>query len=327
MRLAEHTRRRAFLALSFAALLCTGFLLSVWWAYTQDIQRARQRVHVGSSIAITPCGQIEYTVIGQGVPLVFSHGSGGGFDQGVDIAHSLARHGIQVILMSRFGYLRTPLPRDASAEAQADAHACLMDALQIERAYIAGASAGASSALQFAVRHASRTRGLVLIVPAVYAPRAAGENVVPAPAATKFVFEMALRSDFLFWSAIKVAPDFLTQAVLATPPALVRHASVDERQRVNDMITNILPVSERRLGLLNDGEVVSMMTRYPLEKITAPTLAISAKDDGYGTWESARYSVSQLPNARFVSYEHGGHVWVGHHDDVSAEIVRFVLAG
>ena len=30
---------------------------------------------------------------------------------------------------SRFGYLRTPLPSDASPAAQADAHSCLLDAL------------------------------------------------------------------------------------------------------------------------------------------------------------------------------------------------------
>jgi pimeloyl-ACP methyl ester carboxylesterase len=63
--------------------------------------------------------------------------------------------------MSRFGYLRTPLPADASAAAQADAHACLLDALGIRRAAIVGASAGAPSAMQFAtgrVIHAIHNR-------------------------------------------------------------------------------------------------------------------------------------------------------------------------
>jgi len=46
------------------------------------------------------------------------------------------------------GYLRTPMPADASAAAQADAHACLLDALGIRRAAVMGGSAGAPSALQ-----------------------------------------------------------------------------------------------------------------------------------------------------------------------------------
>ncbi len=55
--------------------------------------------------------------------------------------------------MSRFGYLRTPMPADASAAAQTDAHMCLLDALGIRQAAIMGGSAGAPSALQMAIRH------------------------------------------------------------------------------------------------------------------------------------------------------------------------------
>lgn len=91
--------------------------------------------------------------------------------QGLEIAEPLARAGLRVIAVSRFGYLRTPLPADASAAAQADAHACVLDALGIRRAAVLGVSAGGPSALQFALRHPERTAALVLLVPAVYAPR------------------------------------------------------------------------------------------------------------------------------------------------------------
>jgi pimeloyl-ACP methyl ester carboxylesterase len=73
------------------------------------------------------------------------------FDQGIAFAGCLANKGIRVIAMSRFGYLQTPMPIDASAEAQADAHVCLLDALGIQQAAIAGGSAGAPSALQMAI--------------------------------------------------------------------------------------------------------------------------------------------------------------------------------
>ena len=82
-----------------------------------------------------------------------------------------------MIAVSRFGYLRTPLPEDASAAAQADAHACLLDALNIKRAAVLGTSAGGPSSLQFALRHPGRTAALVLLVPAAYAPR---PNQAPA---------------------------------------------------------------------------------------------------------------------------------------------------
>ena len=96
----------------------------------------------------TGCGPIEFQATGQGVPLLIIHGSGGGHDQGMAWARPLAQDGVRVIAMSRFGYLRTPRPADASPEAQADAHVCLMDALGIQRAAVMGVSAGGPSAMQ-----------------------------------------------------------------------------------------------------------------------------------------------------------------------------------
>ncbi len=139
--------------------------------YHAAIHRARRRVSTGSEIANTPCGPVEYAMAGDGAAVLIVHGAGGGYDQGLEFAKPLAMSGFRIIAMSRFGYLRTPLPTDASAAAQADVHACLLDALKVERAAVIGASAGAPSAMQFALRHPARCAALVLLVPAVYVPR------------------------------------------------------------------------------------------------------------------------------------------------------------
>src|SRR5262249_61340482 len=76
----------------------------------------------------------------------------------------------RIIAPPRFGYLRTPVPADASNMAQVDAHACLLDALKLDRVAVLGASAGAPSAMQFCLRHVERCSALVLYVPLVYAP-------------------------------------------------------------------------------------------------------------------------------------------------------------
>lgn len=308
-------------AVAIAIGVVGGLIAAVWSRYADDLGQARQRIASSSELAQTPCGPIEYAVVGDGPPLLLVHGAGGGFDQVLGIAQALAGRGLKVIAMSRFGYLRTPLPADASAAAQADAHACLLDALKIERAAIAGVSAGAPSTLQFALRHPKRTRAMVLLVPA---GRASDDDLVPAPQATEFLFDTALRSDFLFWAATRLARDTLIESILATPPALVRNAGAAERQRVDAILAQILPVSTRRLGLLNDARVVSTLPRYPLERIAAPALLISVKDDGFGTWDNARRIAAQVPGARFVGYESGGHVWVGHHDELLGEVERFV---
>ena len=135
-----HTRHAAAI---LAAVLIAGSGALMLSSYQRDIAQARERVATRSQIAQTRCGPIEYGIIGDGPPVLAVHGAGGGFDQGLDFGAALASRGLRVIAMSRFGYLRTPLPADASAAAQADAHACLLDALNIPRAAILGASAGA----------------------------------------------------------------------------------------------------------------------------------------------------------------------------------------
>lgn len=298
---------------------------AIYGLYRRDISRARERVAAaGSRVIETRCGRIEYAEAGSGPPVLVVHGAGGGFDQGMDFGEPLAAKGFRVIAVSRFGYLRTPLPADASAEAQADAHACLLDALGIERAAVIGASAGAPSTLQFALRHPRRCRAMVLMVPAVYVPRTGEAASVHSSSETQFMVDTALRFDFIFWAAMRVARASVMRSLLATPPEVVERASNDEQARVARVMDHILPVSPRRLGLLNDGAIVSSIRRYELEKITTPTLAISAADDLFGTYDSAKYTAGQIPKARFIGYPSGGHLVVGHQQEVIEEISAFL---
>lgn len=66
------------------------------------------------------------------------------------------------------------------------------------------------------------------------------------------------------------------------------------------------------------------LPRYDIECITTPTLAISFSDDLYGTYEGARYTSDHIPGARFISSPSGGHVWIGHQEDVVSEIFVFL---
>jgi pimeloyl-ACP methyl ester carboxylesterase len=311
-------------------VLVVGVLTTVlgvltYSSYQRDMQRAWERVSTGSRMADTACGPIEYATAGAGPPVLIVHGAGGGYDQGLEFGQALVNRGFRIIAMSRFGYLRTPLPADAAATAQADAHACLLDALNIRRVAIAGASAGAPSAMQLALRHPGRVTALVLLVPATYVPRPAGTPPRRTPAGTAFLFDTALKSDFLFWATTRLIPRaMMIRAMLATPPEVVANADADEQARIANLLEHILPVSPRRLGLRNDGMVIASLPRYELERIAAPTLIISLEDDLFGTYAGARYTAQHIPQARFLGYPSGGHLWVGRQSEVVAEIAAFL---
>jgi pimeloyl-ACP methyl ester carboxylesterase len=114
--------------------------------------------------------------------------------------------------------------------------------------------------------------------------------------------------------------------MLGTPPELLDQASDADRERVSRMLDYVLPVTERRAGLLNDGVVTTTLDRYDLEHVEAPTLVISAEDDLYGTFERARYTADEIPHARFVGFADGGHLLVGRQEQVTVEIAAFLRA-
>lgn len=292
-------------------------------AYCRDIGRAYRRISTGAVLAQTSLGPIEYSIRGEGPPVLSVHGAGGGFDQGLAGAAAFAESGFCVIAPSRFGYLRTPLPPDPSAAAQADAHAALLDRLSIQRAAVVGLSAGAPSSMQFALRHPDRTAALVLLVPAAFAPLD-GAPTRRATRGTLFLLQTALRSDLLFWAMRELARDMFVRSILGTPPAVLARASADEQARIERIMELILPVRPRRRGLMNDNTVVASLPRYELETISSPTLAISAADYLYGTFAGARYTAEHVPGARFIGYPSGGHMLVGHYADACTRIIAFL---
>ncbi len=299
----------------------------VWSEFAAALSMQRARVNRGSQVVSSRFGQIEFATVGHGAPVLIVHGAGGGFDQVISAASRLSAAGYQIIAPSRFGYLRSSSPDDPSPENQADAFAALLDELQIQRVLVVGISAGALSALQFAVRHPDRCRSLTVIVPAV----SAAGNVLPAQGPLpdqepmiKAIIEYTVRSDFLFWLGITLARDQMIRSVLATDPALVSAATSNERQRAHDILWNILPISERSQGLLNDTRFTSAPQSIAVDQIKAPTLVISLEDDFYRTIAPARFIAANIPGARLLTYASGGHIWVGHDAELFAEVDAFL---
>jgi 2-hydroxy-6-oxonona-2,4-dienedioate hydrolase len=320
-------KRPAFVAILAVAtalvLVAAGIIRS---RFERDLAIAAERAAQGSVVVATGCGPIEVQQAGEGLPLLMIHGSGGGHDQGMDWARPLVRHGVRVIAMSRFGYLRTPRPADASPEAQADAHACLLDALGIARAAVMGVSAGGPSALQTAIRHPDRVSALVLVVPIAYKPGTVADSAPPVSDTQDAMLLRLLGSDFLFWTALHVAREPIIRHLLATPPEQVAAASEHERRRVNQLADRILPVSTRAAGLRDDTRLGKSLGPYALESIRVPTLVVSARDDGFGTYAGAQYTASRIGGARFMGFASGGHLLVGHEEAVRAATLELLKA-
>lgn len=308
--------RRGMLVGGLAAAVVGG----VAWRFRMDLDRAQAGAREGSRLLSLSGQLIEYADRGGGPALLSIHGAGGGFDQGLANASELVGDGYRIVAPSRFGYLRTPVPTDASPAAQAEALAALLEALAIPKAIVLGVSAGARSAVELALRRPERVAALILIVPGLYAPESP-VSIEPSRGSRFAFWVVNAGGDFAWWAAMKMAPSTLIR-FLGVRPELVAAASPAERRRVLDIVRSVEPLSRRYRGINVDS--TPDLHELPLERISAPTLIVSARDDLFNTLPAARYAADRIPGARLAVFDTGGHLLVGRGAAVRAEVSAFL---
>jgi 2-hydroxy-6-oxonona-2,4-dienedioate hydrolase len=314
------SRRQLLLAAAALALGGAGYTYS---RFRRALNSARQRVDGQSRTLASPSGTIEYAVAGSGPPLLMVHGTGGGFDQGLLFANRLKQQGRTIIAPCRFGYLRSDFPADPSLANQADGFAALLDHLGIDHLPVVGGSAGALSATAFALRHPSRCSALVLLVPAANVD---GRDPVEMGALQEKAVRALLSSDFLYWSLLETAPEQLIGTILATDPALLAKVHAAERQRAFAILSAMLPIRARAKGMLNDAVQAGSPADLDFARLGMPLLLISAEDDRFGTANTARKIAARVAGAELTILADGGHIWLGHDEEVAARIARFIAS-
>ena len=311
-----------FIALAAVALAGVGVIS----LFARDMRRARARIAGNSQTLQTSFGIVEYARIGESAAIgddpviLVAHGAGGGFDQGLDMTIGAAELGFQLIVPSRFGYLRSSMPANASPASQADAFAELLECLGVERVCVLAISAGGWSAVEFATRHSDRCLALVVLVPAqVLPPGVANHGGLVARA--------MFRSDLLLWTAAKLMrlfPGMVGPMMLGTPASVLRSASAEERDRLQQLFDHLLPISARTRGIELDVKTAAAPPPLCLENITCPVLAISATDDQFGTAARAQAIVNAVSRGKAVIYPSGGHALVGRQIEVMNEVASFL---
>lgn len=315
---ASRTVRGSAAAAAIAGAGAAG-VLALRRAFRSDLRAARDRLTTASRVVDTSSGPIEVAEVGSGPPVLVVHGASGGFDMGLHVGSDVLGDGYRIIAPSRFGYLRTPMPTDASHASQADAFAALLDALAVPSAVVVAVSAGAQSATQLALHHPHRVTALVLITPALYFPPGPGG---PEPGPPAFVIEHLLASDFLGWALVRFAPNLLVR-LAGVPGSLTGQVPPELRRQVGEWF---FPTAPRHRGLAHDLRTTTPVAPdLPIEELRVPLLLVSAADDPYRTADVVRYTGLRLPTANVVVLPSGGHVLLGQGERVR-QIVRAFLS-
>jgi len=306
---------------ALAALLGIGlvFFLFTYPPYLREMTTVKARLLAGSQILNTRHGQIEYAVRGEGTPVLVLHGAGGGYDQGLWIAKMSFGPGHKIISVSRFGYLRTPIPERVSIKGQAAIYKDLLDSLNIEKVIVLGASAGGPSAMQFANDYPDRTSALVLLS-AVSEASVTGDK----PAFYIGVINAIQKSDYAYW----VVARFMQSAILnlmGVPGDVYAQFSGAQKELAHEMLDTMHPMSQRLAGTINDGQMIEHDS-IATDSIAAPTLILHAKDDALVSFHHAEHAHEAIKGSQLTAFATGGHGLLPQMDAVRSQIAQFLAS-
>ena len=272
---------------------------------------------------------LRYVSTGEGEAILSVHGGMGGLDQSLLLAKALLGDAAdrRVVAVSRPGYPGTALERGASPEQQADLYARLLDDLGIDTAWVTAISAGGPSALQFALRHRQRCRGLVL-VSCCTGRLDVPPDVVSRLRVMKFLARVPGLTALMRWRVAK-ASDETARRSIADPQLRARtlaHPQAGPMLR-NLQIDVFRDLSQRLPGTTNDVTLFSTLDRIAFERIDVPALIIHGTGDRVVPFSHAQNAAAAMPQAQLMAIEDGEHVALFTHlDDVRARTARFLAS-
>jgi pimeloyl-ACP methyl ester carboxylesterase len=300
-------------ALISVSLVIVVAFVATYSNYRHDLNAATSRIAgIQTQTYHSQYGDIEYRLAGSGSTILVSHGVTGGVDQGMlvtdEFVSSEGRY--QFLYVSRFGYLRSSFPENASARLQAAAYNDLLDHLGIEKVFVFGNSAGGTSSMWFAIDHPERTLGLILHSSAIPGP------TLPVPLRSLFKYNL------VYWAAVKLAPGALIGILL--PNNLRSALSREDRAWViKSVFLNVLPSSERTEGIMFDSRISNpSVNEVPLEEINVPTLILQSVDDPREKQGGVQLS-ERISGSEYVPLL-GGHFLLGEQARVKTAIDGFI---
>jgi len=292
------------------------FVALTYPRYHREMQAAKVRLLSGSEILKTDHGTIEYAVQGEGTPVLTLHGAGGGYDQGLWLGKMALGDGYKFISVSRYGYLRTPIPTNASIKTQAALYKDLLDHLNIQKVIVGGGSAGGPSATQFANDYPERTSALILIS-AVTEASVRGDK----PAFYVGIIRLIQQSDYAYWLVAK----FMQPAILnlmGIPAEVYGKFTPVQKQMAQEMLDTMHPMTARYPGTVNDGEMIQREA-VSTDNVLAPTLILHAKDDALVSYHHAEHAHEAIKGSRLISFDSGGHGLLSQMDAVREDVKEF----
>jgi pimeloyl-ACP methyl ester carboxylesterase len=247
-------------------------------------------------------GSMTYVDKGEGDVILSVHGIFGGYDQAYDsVKNRLSKN--RLLAPSRFGYLGSDIRGDGTPAEQACAFDELLEYLGIDSVFVLATSAGGTPAIRFALDYPERVKGLILFcsaMPANEKPDTYLEYQAPPE---------PLLSDYAMYLISPLMP-----SMMGMPASTVK---------------TIQPVGDRKTGVILDGKYTNPdmerhFDQYLIEELEVPVLILHSEDDPVASYEKVEKVKHRFPDLTLVSFPDGGHMMVGHGEEIDRALDDFL---
>lgn len=265
----------------------------------------------------TDKGQIEYSITGEGTPVLFIHGGHSNCQE------TLSHKGFdtskyRLITPSRPGYGNTPLDDITTPRKTADLFVSLLNHLGIEKVVLYGISAGGLSAIELAANYPERVDKLILTSAVTKKWLDKNDqiykmaNVMFNPVTGKIVWGL-----IIFFSGIIpkiIAKSFYSQFSKNKPHRL-------KKNDIKELVSALKSYNSKHGFTCDiDHDIESSV----ILKIHCPTLIIHSKNDNSVSYEHAEHAKESIKNSQLAGLDNEwGHlIWIG---DDSKEPIRKII--
>lgn len=287
----------------------------------------------GLRLVDTAFGPVQVALTAGAGPVVLaSHAGIGGVDQAGLMLDWLAASGYRRLLVSRPGYLDTPLVGRESFQQQADLFASLLDTLNLPRVAVVTLSSGGPPGYLFAARHPDRVTALVAIssVSGHFEP-----SHTPGPVAQALFTSRV--GELLTRAMARHAPRQLVTQLLRAESHLTREQIRGQADHVlcspqvlawlRLFVGTLHPYRPRRAGTDNDTVQLARITDLPLAAIRCPTLVVHGTHDADVPFDHGERAHEQITGAEYRWIESGSHLgfWLAPNAEPSRAAARDFL--
>ncbi len=279
----------------------------------------------------TPLGPVEVARGGDGVPVLFVHGTPGGSDTSWVMGQFLLDAGYALVAPSRPGYRGTPLGERRTVDEQADLLDALMTALGHDRFVVVAWSGGGPSAYRLAIRHPERVIALV-----TFACLSGSWDAPKDTLETKLMWH----TGFGHWAMRLLAahaPSATVKSTLGEEGDLsraelarqVKEVVADPKQAAVPLTLAevVADFDNRRAGYDNDATQFAAITSLELERVTVPTYVLVGDADSDVDPAHSAAAAAAIPGARSTVIANGTHIALFAHPDavgVQAQVIEFL---